>query len=209
MIPLLISSDHTHVTLFGNKSVYPLYLTIGNIPKDIRQKPSCYAQILLAYLPTSYLKHVTSDTSRRRMVNNLFHSCLTQILAPIRQAAVEGILMKDGRGVLRRCHPILVSYIADYPEQVIVTGTKTKDCPKCNISNTELGNLTAPCEMWDLQAVLDAFTLVDSDPPLFQQACNNLRIKPIFHPFFEQLPYVNIFQAITPDMLHQLLQGIL
>ena len=209
MIPLLISSDRTHVTLFGNKSVYPLYLTIGNIPKDIRRKPSCYAQILLAYLPTSYLKHVASDTSRRRMVNNLFHSCLTQILAPIRQAAVEGILMKDGRGVLRHCHPILASYIADYPEQVIVTGTKTKDCPKCNISNTELGNLTAPCEMRDLQAVLDALTLVDSDPPLFRQACNNLRIKPIFHPFFEQLPYVNIFQAITPDMLHQLLQGIL
>ena len=189
--------------------VYPLYLTIGNIPKDLRRKPSCYAQILLAYLPTSYLKHVTNLTSRRRMVNNLFHSCLTQILTPIRQAAVNGVLMKDGRGVLRRGHPILANYIADYPEQVVVTGTKTKDCPKCNVSSDKLGSLVTPCEIRDLQAVLDALNLVDLDPQLFRQACNNLRIKPIFHPFFEQLPYTNIFQAITPDILHQLLQGVL
>ena len=143
------------------------------------------------------------------MVNNLFHSCLTEILAPVGRAAVEGVLMKDGKGVLRHGHPILASYIADYPEQVMVMGTKTKDCPKCNISSNELGNLMAPCKMQDIQVVLDAFALVNSDPPLFQQTCNNLRIKPIFQPFFGQLPYVNIFQAITPDILHQLLQGIL
>ena len=117
--------------------------------------------------------------------------------------------MKDGRGVLWRSHPILANYIADYLEQVVVTSTKTKDCPKCNVSSNELGNLVAPCEIHDLQAVLDALTLVDSDPQLFWQACNNLHVKPIFHPFFEQLPYVNIFQAIMPDILHQLLQGIL
>ena len=117
--------------------------------------------------------------------------------------------MKDGRGVLRRGHPILANYIANYLEQVVVTGTKTKDCPKCNVASNELGNLVAQCEICNLQAVLDALPLVDSDPRLFWQACNNLCIKPIFHPFFKQLPYVNIFQAITPDILHQLLQGIL
>ncbi|KAF8715292.1 hypothetical protein AX14_012641 [Amanita brunnescens Koide BX004] len=209
VIPLLVSTDRTQVTLFGNKTAYPLYLTIGNIPKDIRCKPSCYAQIVLAYLPTSYLKHVTNDASRRRMVNNLFHSCLGQILEPIRQAAVEGVLMKDGRGVLRRCHPILASYIADYPEQVLVTGTKTKDCPKCNISAKKMGDLSATYQLRDIQAILNALTLVNSDPRSFRETCNNLRIKPIFHPFFERLPYVNIYQAITPDILHQLHQGVL
>ena len=209
VIPLLISTDCTQVTLFGNKTAYPLYLTIGNIPKDLRQKPSCYAQILLVYLPTSYLKHITSDASQRRMVSNLFHSCLRQILEPIRQASVKGVLMKDGWGILRQCHPILASYIADYPEQVLVTGTKTKDWPKCNILANQMGDLSAPYELQDIEAILDALTLVNSDPPLFWETCNNLRIKPIFHPFFEQLPYVNIYQAITPDILHQLHQGVL
>ncbi|KAG1719407.1 hypothetical protein EDD22DRAFT_963253 [Suillus occidentalis] len=35
IIPIIISSDKTQVTLFRNKSVYPVYLTIGNIPKEI------------------------------------------------------------------------------------------------------------------------------------------------------------------------------
>ena len=143
------------------------------------------------------------------MVHNLFHSCLSRIFAPLQRAAVHGILLKDGCGVLRRGHPILATYIGDYPEQVLVTGTKTKDCPKCTIPADKLGSLTEPCEPRDLPAILNALALADSNPRLFQEACNNLRIKPIFQPFFAQLPYMNIFQSITPDILHQLLQGIL
>ena len=79
---------------------YPLYLTIGNIPQDIWQKPSCYAQILLTYLPTTYLKHITNDANWCQMVHNLFHLCLGQILALLRRAAIHGILVKDGSGVL-------------------------------------------------------------------------------------------------------------
>ncbi len=64
IIPLIISSDRTQVTLFGNKSAYPVYLTIGNLPKDIRRKPSQHGQILVAYLPTTKLKLVTNDAAR-------------------------------------------------------------------------------------------------------------------------------------------------
>ena len=143
------------------------------------------------------------------MVRNLFHSCLSQILAPLQMVAVHGILMKDGGGVVHRGHPILASFIGDYPKQVLVTGTKMKDCPKCNISTDKLGNLAEPCEPQDLQAILNALALADSNSQLFQEACNNLHIKPILQPFFAWLPYTNIFQSITPNILHQLLQGIL
>jgi hypothetical protein len=117
--------------------------------------------------------------------------------------------MKDGGGVLRCCHPILACYVGDYPEQVLVTGTKMKDCPKCNMPADQLGSLTKPCELWDHQAILDVLALVDSDPRSFRETCKNLRIKPIFCPFFVHLPYTDIFQAITPDILHQLHQGVL
>ena len=72
--------------------------------------------------------------------------------------------MKDGGGVLQRCHPILTCYVGDYPEQILVTGTKTKDCPKCNIPSDKLGSLTEPIELQDLWAILNMHTLVDSDP---------------------------------------------
>ena len=35
VVPILLSTDKTQLTSFRNKSAYPLYLTIGNIPKEI------------------------------------------------------------------------------------------------------------------------------------------------------------------------------
>jgi hypothetical protein len=52
---MIISSDKMQLTLFHDKQAYPIYLTIGNIPKDICQKPSCHGQLLVAYLPTTKL----------------------------------------------------------------------------------------------------------------------------------------------------------
>jgi hypothetical protein len=60
IVPVLLSSDRMQVTQFGSKTAYPVYLTIGNLPKEIWRKPSRRGQILLAYLPTMKLKHVTN-----------------------------------------------------------------------------------------------------------------------------------------------------
>ena len=59
IIPIIISSDKTQITLFRNKMAYPVYLTIGNLPKSICHKPSQQGQILLAYLPSTHLLHIT------------------------------------------------------------------------------------------------------------------------------------------------------
>lgn len=64
IIPVIISLDKTQVTMFRNKTAYPVYMTIGNIPKDIRRKPSRQAHVLLAYLPTTRLEHVTNKAAR-------------------------------------------------------------------------------------------------------------------------------------------------
>ncbi|KAF8155895.1 hypothetical protein B0H34DRAFT_513386 [Crassisporium funariophilum] len=49
--PVIIASDKTQLTQFsGSKQAYPVYLTIGNIPKILRRKPSKGACILIAYL---------------------------------------------------------------------------------------------------------------------------------------------------------------
>ncbi|KAJ3007471.1 hypothetical protein NUW54_g3539 [Trametes sanguinea] len=87
IIPIIISSDKTQLTLFGSKMAYPVYMTIGNLPKDVRRKPSRQGQILLAYLPATSLSHITGTESRRRALANLFHACLTLALAPLKQAA--------------------------------------------------------------------------------------------------------------------------
>lgn len=59
VVPIILSSDKTQVTVFRNKSVYPVYMSLGNIPKEIRRKPSRRAYILLGYLPTTNLAEFT------------------------------------------------------------------------------------------------------------------------------------------------------
>lgn len=77
VMPLIISTDQTQVALSGRKKAYPLYLTIGKLPKAIRCKPSWRGHILIALLPITELKTVADNASRRRrMLSNLFHACL-------------------------------------------------------------------------------------------------------------------------------------
>ena len=208
VIPVIVSSDRTKVTLFGSKTAYPLYLTIGNLPKEIRCKPSCGGQILLAYLPETKLMQVTNKAARKRMITNLFHFCLRHILAPLDKAGARGMTMSDGLGVVRRVHPLLAAFVGDYPEQVLVTGVKSGDCPKCTVSYKELGNPQAPSELRDIHAVHDLLSKAQIDYQDYVKACKNLRFKPIPGPFWAPLPFIDIFQAITPDILHQLHQGV-
>ncbi|KAJ3998021.1 hypothetical protein F5050DRAFT_1798690 [Lentinula boryana] len=207
IIPVIISSDKTQITLFRNKSAYPVYLTIGNLPKEIRRKPSQQGQILLAYLPTSRLEHITNKAARRRAVTNLFHACMKHLVTPLEQAGLEGIIMESGDGVKRRGHPILASYIGDYPEQTLVTTVYYGDCPTCNTEKNELE--TYPCKhpYRDIEAALNAIGTIGTD--VWVEKCLEVNVKPVQHPFWENLPYTNIFASITPDILHQLYQGVM
>jgi hypothetical protein len=209
MVPVILSSDKTQVTLFRNKSAYPVYMTIGNIPKTLCKKPSQCTQILLAYLPTTKLEHIQNKAACRRTLANLFHSCLRRILEPLESVGIHGTLMSSGDGVVRQVHPILAVYVGDYPEQVLVTGIKYGECPKCETTHQDLSELDMPSKNRDLQKVLDALALADHDPAEYVRACTEVGIKPINSPFWARLPYANIFHSITPDILHQGHQGLI
>ncbi|KAI0635789.1 hypothetical protein C8Q77DRAFT_1052098 [Trametes polyzona] len=210
IIPIIIASDKTQLTLFGSKTAYPVYLTIGNLPKDIRRKPSRRGQILLAYLPNSSLSHITSKAARRRAISNLYHVAMSRIMRPLRSAGIDGISLASGDGIWRRGHPIFAVHVGDYLEQILVAGCKMGECPKCPIPPTELGEST-DCDrpLRDFRKVVEALQTVDEGPRAFARACREAGIKPIQEPFWANLPFVNVYQAITPDVLHQLSQGVI
>jgi len=187
---------------------YPLYLTIGNLPKEIRRKPSHRSQILLAYLPTTKLEHIDSIASRRRAVSNLYHACVTQVTQPLGPAGVDGVEMSLGNGDIHHCHPLLAGVVNDYPEQLLGACCKNGTCPKCTVSPDQLGDGKL-YPLRDLQAVLRALQTLDQGPAAYDKNCKATGIKPVLHPFWEKLKGTNIFESITSDVLHQLYQGVI
>ncbi|KAJ3776201.1 hypothetical protein FB446DRAFT_629886, partial [Lentinula raphanica] len=134
--PVIIATDKTQLTQFsGSKSAYPVYLTLGNIPKATRRKPGSRACVLIAYLPVDkFIKDDLSKTQLKLRNYQLFHRSMAIVLGPLKAAGNPkgaGILMIGGDGAVRRVYPVLACYIADYPEQCLVTCTKYGTCPKC------------------------------------------------------------------------------
>ncbi|KAH9952382.1 hypothetical protein BC827DRAFT_1262644 [Russula dissimulans] len=192
IIPLIVSSDKTQLTVFVSKMAYPVYVTIGNIPKEIRRKPSRHTQMLIAYIPTSKLEHIKSKAARRPLI--ALHGEV-------------GIPMVSRDGVWHRCHPIFGTFISDYPEQALVTCTYYGSCPKCLVLPDQLGkHHHFPCR--DYNEAIETYLREERDVCAFHTACREAELKPVFHPFWESFPLVNIFLSITPDVLHQLLQGV-
>ncbi|KAI9434940.1 hypothetical protein H4582DRAFT_2112453 [Lactarius indigo] len=179
VVPLIISSDKTQLMLFQNKSAYPIYMGIGNIPKEIHQKPSRTAQMLIGYILTTKLTGITNKATCCRTIANLFHSCMERVLHPIHAIGETGLAMWSGDGIWRRCHPILATF--------------------CLVPVDQLGNyIDFPAQ--NHVDMVDTYMLASEDIRQFRA--------PIFRPFWTALPLVDIFLSITPDVLHQLLQGV-
>ncbi|KAG2052878.1 hypothetical protein BDR06DRAFT_983008 [Suillus hirtellus] len=117
--------------------------------------------------------------------------------------------MSSGDGVHHHCHPLFTCFVGDYPEQLLATGVKAMECPKCDIPTDKFESNTTPFNIHDLHTVFNALAVIDKGDLAFVQACRAAAIKLIIHPFWEDPPYTNIYQAITPDMLHQLHQGLI
>jgi hypothetical protein len=136
---VIVSSDKTQLTLFRDKMAYLIYLTIRNIPKDICQKPSHHAQILIGYIPTTKLAGMENKSTCRHALANLFYACMANVLGPIGPTSENGVAMMSGDGVWCQCHPMFAIFIGDYPEQALVTCTFNGRCSKCLVPPSQLG----------------------------------------------------------------------
>lgn len=99
-----------------------------------------HAQLLFAYLPTEQFTGTTLSKEQIRLAKNrAFHYAMKQIFKTLESAGKDGVELESGDGKLRRCHPIFAVYVADYPEQCLVTCTRYTHCPLCRVSPGQLG----------------------------------------------------------------------
>ncbi|KAG9083376.1 hypothetical protein FRC06_004560, partial [Ceratobasidium sp. 370] len=203
--PIVLAADKTQMTvLSGNKSAWPVYLSIGNISKDIRRRPSERAMLLVGYIPITDLTDISNVEERREKRWQLFHTCMESILEPLKEASRRGVEMLCADGGIRRVHPILAAYLADYPEQCLATCVRENRCPICWVPAGERADYD---QQYGLRGKNETMKNLEDHWAGHSQGVETLGIRPN-HPFWADLPYVDIFNCIAPDMLHQLNKGI-
>src|SRR5260370_37003979 len=91
ILGIILATDHTHLTNFtGDKKMHTIYLSLGNISKDIFQKHNTCAWLLVTKIPISkFSKTQFSRTKTKQdampgiLSCSLFHECMQQVLEPL------------------------------------------------------------------------------------------------------------------------------
>lgn len=146
VVALMFSSDATHLTSFGNASLWPCYLFFGNESKYDRCKPSArlgeqvayflkvshpnprgvFAQRRLLQLPDNFKDYLRERNGGKLPYADLAKYCSRLLFHQQWSILLDRDLldaMKDGIVLLcpdgkRRCfYPRIFTYSADYPEQ--------------------------------------------------------------------------------------------
>jgi hypothetical protein len=209
LVPVICMSDSTHLTNFaGDKKAWPIYMTIGNINSSSRGKPTEYASVLLGLLPVPRkLKKMNKKAKDVQRATNqeVLREAIKAILSPINQAAVRGMEVLCGDGLIRTCFPRIAAWLGDYPEYINILGLKSGACIWCEADADEFGTLedrTKPATRRDHKEYCRLYRANDTSTLMTKN------VRPIHNTLwdFEKL---DIGKLPKPDLLHTIYIGVL
>ena len=142
MVPIIGLSDQTHLTNFlGDKKAWQVYMTIGNILSQVRNRPVKITVLLLALLPVSPKltgESTCVDEAQPQINGDALRAVFDLVFAPLPQVAQEGTVMDCADGKTPLCFPILSPLIADHGDHATLHRMGSRFCPRCEVSCKEL-----------------------------------------------------------------------
>ncbi|KAF7372543.1 hypothetical protein MVEN_00116600 [Mycena venus] len=189
-VPGVFGSDKTTVSVgTGNTEFYPFYGGVGNVHNGTR-KAHREALSVMAFLsiPKTTRQYAKSKEFRK-FRRQLFHSSIARILQPLKPYMTKPRVTRCADGHFRRAIYGLGPYIADYPEQALLTcivqGYCPRDSPRRCAEHTN-----ALLEGCTLKELWDDFGIVGD-----------------IIPFTADFPRADIHELISMDLLHQIIKG--
>ncbi|TBU51366.1 hypothetical protein BD310DRAFT_834530 [Dichomitus squalens] len=200
LFPVVLGADKTTVSVAtGHQEFHPVYASAGNIDNTMCRAHG-EAVIPIVFLPIPKMVRQHADTTAFRIFKKqLYHASLAHVLTPLRPWMTAPRIVRCPDGHFCRAIFELGPFIADYPEQVYVSGVVSKWCPKCCARPTELETEGPPRFREHTECLMETFdaaTLWD----VFGINGNVL-------PFTYSFPRADIHELLSPDLLHQLIKG--
>ncbi|KAF9039731.1 hypothetical protein BJ165DRAFT_1416380 [Panaeolus papilionaceus] len=202
-VPVVAGSDKTTVSIAtGHQEYHPVYISVGNLHNSARRAHGQGVQVA-GFLPIP--KASKAERSKPLFINfcrQLYHECLKYIFEPLRENMTVALLVRCPDGHYRWAIFGLGPYIADYPEQVWLSGIVSNWCPRCCSQPSNLdGDGSTRFRSHEKTAILlnlyNTATLWDDHG-----------IRDNVRPFTSYFPRADIHQQMAPDILHQLIKGV-
>ncbi|KAJ7712748.1 hypothetical protein DFH07DRAFT_872806 [Mycena maculata] len=193
-VPVILGSDKTTVSVAtGQNEYYPLYTSNGLVFNGVRRAHHNAVTLF------GFLAIPKRSTEFRTFRRNLFHGSLRHILQSLKQGMTvpEVTLFADGH--YRRVIYGLGPYIADYPEQVLLACVVQGWCAKCT---TKRDNLDGPSGRRTQQHTETLFGVFDHGT-----MWDDYGVIPDVLPFTWDFPRADIYELLSPDLLHQVIKG--
>jgi hypothetical protein len=164
----------------------------------VQRSPNLHASFLVRYFPVTKVECFTKQT-RSKASADLFHYCMGKIVGPLKESGNSGIKIGCADGLVRLCFLLLAAYIADNPEQCLIACVKHNTCHCCNIGPDKCGDHSKGV-LCDPDRTLMDLLAKAQDITTTTFISNGLN--PISMLFWAGLPHTDIFQCLTPDLLH-------
>ncbi|KAH9886281.1 hypothetical protein C8Q73DRAFT_658720 [Cubamyces lactineus] len=199
--PIILGSDKTTVSVAtGQNEYYPLYLSNGLVHNSA-QRAQRNAVSLVAFLSIPKTdRQYAKDPKFRKFRRQLFHTSLHTILQSLRPGMTKAEVVRCADGHFRRVIYGLGPYIADYPEQVLLSCVVQGWCAKCTAHHSHLdgsdasrrshAHTRALFDVLDLKGLWDEYGIVGD-----------------LLPFTVGFPRADIHEMLSPDLLHQVIKG--
>ncbi|KAF8833748.1 hypothetical protein BDN67DRAFT_992789 [Paxillus ammoniavirescens] len=199
-VPIIVGSDKTMVSVAtGQNDYWPVYLSIRNIHNNVRHAHRKGVELLAFLAIPKAMKKYVDDPVFWRFKKQLFHVAMSRILVSLRPGMTMPEVMKCPDWHFHHIIFGIGPYIANYPEQVLISGIVQNWCERCLAFPNDLDGCGAPQTLQVTQALIEEFPL--------GILWDEWGIDANTVPFTDDFPRADIRQLIAPDILHQLVKG--
>ncbi|KAF7301047.1 hypothetical protein MIND_00668600 [Mycena indigotica] len=199
-VPIVTGSDKTTASIgTGNVDFWPMYGGVGNEHNSARRSHRDGIALLAFLAIPKTTQQYANSNEFRKFRRQLFHSSIRRVFESVRPHMTTPRVTRCADRHFRRAIYGFGPDIADYPEQVLLTGIVQGYCPICLSPADHLDHDSPLRSCEHTAALLETLTL--------KEMWDNYGVVGDIIPFTADFPCADIHELISVDLLHQIIKG--